>query len=272
MSGMELGLLAAVLLAAGFASGIIAGLLGVGGGIILVSVLFQTFVIFDLPTYLQIHMAVGTSLAIICFTGTQSARAHFKRGAVEVEVLKSWGPFIAVGALSGAIAARFIAPAGLKIIFATLALTMAVRMVTSKNGGEGGTAKITMAVQKALATLIGFFSALMGIGGGTLSVPLLNASGHDVLRAVATSSVLGVIIAVPATLGFIIGGWTLPDLPPLALGYVNVLAFLMIIPASMVAAPLGAKLAHKLSKPTLNKIFAGFLFVSGGRMLLALII
>ena len=272
MSDMELFLLAGVLLAAGFASGLIAGLLGVGGGIILVPVLFQTFVIFDLPTYLQIHMAVGTSLAIICFTGTQSARAHFKRGAVEVEVLKSWGGFVAAGALTGAIAARFIAPAGLKIIFATLALTMAVRMVTSKNGGEAGAASIAAGLQKALASLIGFFSALMGIGGGTLSVPLLNASGHDVLRAVATSSVIGVIIAVPATVGFIIGGWNLPDLPPLALGYVNVLAILMIIPASMAGAPLGAKLAHRLSKKNLNRIFAGFLFISGGRMLLALIV
>ena len=272
MSGVELGLLAGVLLAAGFASGIIAGLLGVGGGIILVPVLFQTFVLFDLPPYLQIHMAVGTSLAIICFTGTQSARAHFKRGAVDVDVLKSWGGFIAFGALVGAIAARSISPAGLKIIFATLALTMAVRMVTSKNGGEAGAAKIGMAVQKTLATLIGFFSALMGIGGGTLSVPLLNASGRDVLRAVATSSVFGVMIAVPATIGFMIGGWSLAGLPPLALGYVNLLAFLMIIPASLAGAPIGARLAHRLSKATLNRIFAGFLFVSGGRMLLALII
>ena len=264
--------LIAILLVAGFASGIIAGLLGVGGGIILVTVLYQTFVFFDLPSYLQIHMAVGTSLAIICFTGTQSARAHFKRGAVDVDVLKSWGAFIAIGALSGAIAARFIAPAGLKIIFATLALTMAVRMVTNKNAGEAGGMRVGVGLQKCLASLIGFFSALMGIGGGTLSVPLLNASGRDVLRAVATSSALGVLIAVPATLGFILGGWNLPELPPFSLGYVNGLAFLMIIPSSMAGAPLGAKLAHQLSKKTLNRIFAGFLFVSGGRMLLAIIV
>ena len=148
MSGMELGLLAGVLLVAGFASG--ADCRSVGGrrrhyfGAGVVSNLRD----FRPADYLQIHMAVGTSLAIICFTGTQSARAHFKRGAVEVEVLKSWGAFIAVGALSGAIAARFIAPAGLKIIFATLALTMAVRMVTSKNGGEAGTASITAGYKK----------------------------------------------------------------------------------------------------------------------------
>jgi uncharacterized membrane protein YfcA len=267
---VEYTILAAVLLLAGFSSGLIAGLLGVGGGIILVPVLFQTFIFFDLPTHLQIHMAVGTSLAIICFTGTQSARSHFKRDAVDVAVLKSWGGFIAVGALVGAVAARFIAPVGLKIIFATLALTMAMRMLTSQNGGEAGVARIGQGVQKALATLIGFFSALMGIGGGTLSVPLLNASGHDVHRAVGTSSVLGVVIAVPASLGFIIGGWSVPDLPPTAIGYVNYLAFLVMIPASMAGAPFGAKLAHRLSKKALNMIFAGFLLLSGGRMVLAI--
>lgn len=265
-------LLAGVLLVAGFSSGIVAGLLGVGGGMILVPVLFQTFVFFDLPTHLQIHMAVATSLAIICFTGTQSARSHYKRGAIDMEAVKSWAAFIAFGALIGAAAARFIAPAGLKIVFATLALTMAARMLLNKNAGEAGDASIRVGMQKALAVLVGFFSALMGIGGGTLSVPLLNASGRDVLRAVGTSSLFGIFIAVPATVGFIIGGWSLPDLPDYALGYVNLLAVAAIIPTSVMAAPLGAKLAHRLSKKTLNLIFASFLIVSGGRMLVAIFI
>ncbi len=268
----ELLILAAVLLIAGFASGIVAGLLGVGGGMILVPVLFQTFLFFDLPAHLQIHMAVATSMAIICFTGSLSARSHYKRGAVDMDVVKSWGLFIAFGALTGAVAARFIAPAGLKIIFATLALSMAARMLLNKNPGEAGDATIGVGLQKALASLVGFFSALMGIGGGTLSVPLLNASGRDVLRAVGTSSLFGIFIAVPAAIGFIIGGWSLPDLPDYALGYVNFLAVIAIIPTSMMAAPLGARLAHRLSKKTLNAIFAGFLIVSGGRMLVAIFI
>jgi uncharacterized membrane protein YfcA len=268
----ELVLLAIVLLVAGFLSGIVAGLLGVGGGMILVPVLFQTFIFFDLAAHLQIHMAVASSMAIICFTGSLSARSHFKRGAVDVEVVKSWGAFIAFGALVGAVAARFIAPVGLKIIFAGLALTMAARMLLNKNPGEAGAASIGLAMQKTLSSFVGFFSALMGIGGGTLSVPLLNASGRDVLRAVGTSSVFGVFIAVPATLGFMAAGWSLPNLPPLSLGYVNVLAVLAIIPTSMLAAPLGARLAHRLSKKALNSIFAGFLIVAGGRMLVAIFI
>lgn len=268
----ELVVLAVVLLVAGFVSGIVAGLLGVGGGMILVPVLFQAFLFFDLPTHLQIHMAVASSMAIICFTGSLSARSHFKRGAVDMDVVKSWGGFIAIGALVGAVAARFIAPAGLKIIFATLALSMAARMLLNKNPGEAGTASIGAAVQKSLASLVGFFSALMGIGGGTLSVPLLNASGRDVLRAVGTSSVFGVFIAVPAAVGFMIGGWSLPDLPAYAVGYVNLLAVAVIIPTSMLGAPLGARLAHRLTKKTLNAIFAGFLIVSGGRMLIAIFV
>ena len=268
----ELIVLALVLLVAGFLSGIVAGLLGVGGGMILVPVLFQTFIFFDLPLHLQIHMAVATSMAIICFTGSLSARSHFRRGSVDMEVVKSWGGFIAFGALVGAVAARYIAPAGLKIIFAALTLSMAARMLLNKNPGEAGAARISLFVQKTLASWVGFFSALMGIGGGTLSVPLLNASGRDVLHAVGTSSVFGVFIAVPAALGFMAGGWSLPDLPPLSIGYVNLVAVSAIIPASMLAAPLGARLAHRLSKKTLNGIFAGFLIVAGTRMLLAIFI
>jgi uncharacterized membrane protein YfcA len=158
----DLALLAVVLLVAGFLSGIVAGLLGVGGGMILVPVLFQTFIFFDLPAHLQIHMAVASSMAIICFTGTLSARSHFRRGAVDVDVVKSWGMFIAIGALAGAVAARYIAPAGLKIIFATLALSMATRMLLNKNPGEAGAASIGLVMQKGLASLVGFFSGADG--------------------------------------------------------------------------------------------------------------
>ena len=138
------------LLASGYVSGIIAGLLGVGGGIILVPVLFQTFVWFDFPAHLHIHMAVGTSLAIICFTGGQSARSHLKRGAVDIEILKSWAAFIGLGALLGALLARLIVPDGLKLIFATLALVLGARMLRGAKR-QGGTGPILSSrVQKLL--------------------------------------------------------------------------------------------------------------------------
>ena len=268
---VEMIALALALLAAGFASGIIAGMLGVGGGIVLVPVLFQTFVFFDLPAHLQIHMAVATSLAIICFTGTQSARSHLAMQAVDVDILKSWFIFVAVGALSGAIAARFIAPGGLKLVFAALTLFMGLRMLLSRDGGEGSVKILAAGLQKTGATLVGFLSALMGIGGGTLSVPLLGLSGRDVHKAVGTSSAIGVVIAVPATIGFMVAGWSVPDLPPYSIGYVNVMAFVLMIPASVLGAPFGARLAHRLSKPVLKYIFAGFLMLSSSRMIIALL-
>jgi uncharacterized membrane protein YfcA len=267
---IDIVVLIGVLLAAGFASGIIAGMLGVGGGIVLVPVLFQTFMFLGLPEHLQIHMAVATSLAIICFTGAQSARSHLARQAVDVDILKSWFFFVILGALCGAIAARFIAPVGLKLVFAGLTLFMGLRMLLSRDGGQGSPHELGLGLQKTGATLIGFFSALMGIGGGTLSVPLLGMSGRDVHKAVGTSSALGVVIAVPATLGFIVAGWHIRDLPDYSLGYVNALALGVIIPTSMLGAPLGARLAHSLAKPTLTYIFAGFLLLSSSRMIASL--
>jgi len=264
-------LLAVALAGAGFLSGLIAGLLGVGGGIVLVPALYQTFVFFDLPAGLQMHMAVGTSLAIICFTGAQSARSHFKRDAVEIDKLKSWGGFIIAGALAGAIASRFIAPSGLKLVFAALSLGLGVRMLL---GGQKSGAAVPVALsrfwQKTGALNIGFFSALMGIGGGTFSVPLLGRAGLDIHKAVGTSAALGVFVAIPATLGFMLAGQGLPALPPLSVGYVNMLALLLMIPTSILGAPIGVRLAHRLSENTLHYIFAGFLFLSGGRMALAL--
>lgn len=264
-------LLVAALAGAGFLSGLIAGLLGVGGGIVLVPVLYQTFVFFDLPAYLQMHMAVGTSLAIICFTGAQSARSHFKRDAVELTKLKSWGGFIIAGALVGAIASRFIAPSVLKLVFAALSLGLGVRMLARGQNTEAAKlSPLPVFWQKSGALNIGFFSALMGIGGGTFSVPLLGRSGLDIHKAVGTSAALGVFVAIPATLGFMLAGQGLPELPALSVGYVNMLALLLMIPASMLGAPLGVRLAHRLSETTLHFIFAGFLLLSGGRMALAL--
>jgi uncharacterized membrane protein YfcA len=267
----EIVLLTLGLVLSGYVSGIIAGLLGVGGGIILVPVLFQTFVWFDFPAHLQIHMAVGTSLAIICFTGGQSARSHLKRGAVDIKILRSWAVYVGLGALSGALLARLIVPEGLKLIFATLALVLGARMLRGAKRQDETGALLSLRVQKPLAGITGFLSALMGIGGGTLSVPLLGAAGRDMHHAVATSACLSVIIAVPAAVGFMLGGWTIPDLPPFTLGYVNLLALAVMIPASMMGAPTGAHFAHLLSARQLELVFAGFLLLSGTRMILALV-
>ncbi len=267
-----------LLAVSGLVSGLIAGLLGVGGGIILVPVLFQLFIFLGSDAAVQMHMAVATSLAIICFTSVQSWRAHARRGAVDFVILRHWAPAILVGAGLGALGARFISADGLKAIFMLLTLILSARifMVSGADAtpkqAEAKQSPISLAIQRLLVFLIGFFSALMGIGGGTLSVPLLTYSGRSVHQAVATSAGLGFFIAVPATLGFIIGGWHVSPLPPFTLGYVHVLAFAVMIPTTMIGAPLGVKLAHFLAPKTLRYIFGFFLLASGTRMLLAIIL
>lgn len=267
---MDMFVLVPALMLAGYASGLIAGLLGVGGGIVLVPVLYQCFVFFGYPEAVQIHMAVGTSLAIICFTGVRSARSHWQLGSVDRAILLSWGGFVGAGALVGALAAHYIAPTGLKIIFAALALTLGLRMLVTSRKDATPVAVLPMGVQKIASAAVGFFSALMGIGGGTLSVPLLGLSGRDVHKAVGTSAALGVLIAVPATLGFMLSDTGLATPPYLSVGYISLIAVALVFPLSVWAAPTGAKLAHKLSQKTLGYIFAGFLLVSGTRMLLAI--
>ena len=183
-----------------------------------------------------------------------------------MEVVKSWGAFIAMGALAGAVAARFIAPAGLKIIFAALALSMATRMLLNDNPGEAGEARFGATLQKALSSLVGFFSALMGIGGGTFAVSFMTLYGRNPREAVATSSGMGVLIAIPAVVGFVWAGWNDPLLPPFSLGYVNLVGMALIAPLSVLAAPWGAAIAHAISHKALIRAFAFFLAVTSVQM------
>lgn len=271
-------ILISVMLVAGCASGLMAGLLGVGGGVVLVPVLFQIFVFFNLPENLQMHMAVGTSLAIICFTGARSAQSHWRLGAIDKDILIGWCGFVAMGALAGALAARYVVPDGLKLVFAVISLSFGVQMLANNwrttpatpSQNSQSRAVIGAVLQKIGAFFVGLLSALMGIGGGTLSVPLIEMAGRTTHKAVGTSAALGVVVAVPASIGFIIGGMALTGRPPFSLGYISLPALAIITPITMLAAPLGAKLAHRLSQRTLALIFAAFLLASGGRMVLAI--
>lgn len=275
------------LLLAGYVAGVIAGLLGVGGGIVMVPVLFQAWVLIGVETSLQMHLAVGTSLAAICVTSLRSVQAHAKTGHVDFAVLRRWGPYVVGGALAGAVAARFVSGAQLTLLFALLTLVLGTRMALVPNAQErvqeGGKEDAASGVpaltppalaplgQAGLAGLIGFFSALVGIGGGTFSVPLLTRIGLVVHRAVATSAGIGLFIAVPGTLGFIASGWASAGLPPWSLGYVSLPAFMTLIPTTVLGAPVGARLAHRLSRRTLRLIFAGFLLLTATRMTAALL-
>ena len=265
-------MLVMVLSIAGLAAGVMAGLLGVGGGIIMVPVLFQAFIFLEVPEAIQMHLAVGTSLAIIIVTSMQSVRAHAKLGSVDIETIKLWALPIIIGASSGAILARLISADGLKGLFALLALTLGFRILLMPQNSEVIERKLPQIFEILGAGLIGLLSALMGIGGGTFSVPFMALLGKSMHKSVGTSAGIGFFIAVPAALGFVWAGQGSGGLPPYSVGFVNALAFLVMIPTTLIGAPYGARLAHRLEKRKLQIIFSCFLFLMGGRMLYALLV
>lgn len=265
---VELLELAAILAGAGVAAGLLAGLLGVGGGIVLVPVLDLAFGAAGVADHLRMHLAVGTSLASIVPTALSSARAHQRRGAIDAGVARSWSPAIGAGAALGAWIASGVRGAVLSAVFGVVAIIVGLRMLGG-DGGASGSRDHAATSRKWLPIPVGIgtLSAMMGIGGGTLSVPVLTALGLPVHRAVGTSAWLGFWIAVPAALGFAWLGYGTPGLPPFSVGYVSLLALVVLLPATVLAAPWGARVAHGLSKRQLSVAFGAFLLVTGGRML-----
>lgn len=271
LSTFDLAALTASLVIAAVAAGLMAGILGVGGGIVLVPVLFWILSFTAFPPDIAMHMAVATSLATIIFTSVSSARAHDRRGAVDRGLLRLWGPGIVLGALTGGLVARFIDADGLKAVFGGIALLVAVNMATPKTLVLSANLPGSRAVNAAISAVTGLLSALMGIGGGTLSVPILAAFSVEMRKAVGTAAAFGFLIAVPAVFGFVISGWSVPDRPPLSLGYVNLIGGAVILPFSVSFAPIGARIAHGLDTVWIKRIFAVFLFLTSLRMLSGLL-
>jgi uncharacterized membrane protein YfcA len=259
--------LAVVVAAAGLGAGLLAGLLGVGGGIILVPALDYAFGVAGVADGLRMHLAVGTSLASIVPTAIVSARSHRLRGAVDGDLARRWSPPIALGAALGSIIAASLHGRTLSGIFAVVALLVALRMIwRSGDGAVGGDRDATHWRWLPIPVGIGAVSALMGIGGGTLSVPVMTWLGRPVHRAVGTSAWFGLWIAVPAAAGYAWLGRGLPGLPPLSIGYVNLIALAVLLPSTTVAAPLGARVAHGLSRRQLSLAFGAFLLLTAARM------
>ena len=259
-------LIGGVMVAAAFA-GILAGLLGVGGGIVIVPVLFWVFTFTQLDPDIAMPVAVATSLATIIATAISSARAHHKRGAVDMALVKRWGPWMAAGALLGGAVAGLVDAAALMLVFGLVGLAVSVNLARPKTLVLAPDLPQRRAAQPALAGTIGTVSAMMGIGGGTLGVPILTAFSVPVHRAVGTASAFGLIIAVPAVLALIVAGLGVEDRPPLSLGYVNLVATALILPISTALAPRGAQLAHALDAKWVKRAFAVFLAITSLRML-----
>lgn len=263
--------LAAVLVVTGCVAGVLAGLLGVGGGFVVVPVLFTMLGLIDIDNSVRMHVAVGTSLASIVLTSLVSARSHHKRGAVDTELLKSWGIWIFAGSVCGALIAGSVGGATLSAVFAAVAVGVALYMSLTPAEFRIRDQLPSGPAGWASGSLIGGLSVMMGIGGGTLCVPFFNAFGFPVYRAVGTAAAIGLIIAVPAALGFIVTGWGIAALPEASVGHVNLLGLVLIAPFTTLTAPLGVRLAHRLSPRTLKLAFAFFLFATAIRMIAGLL-
>ncbi|MBY0363005.1 MAG: sulfite exporter TauE/SafE family protein [Phreatobacter sp.] len=264
----QLAILAVGLLAAGAITGILAGVFGVGGGAVIVPVLYELFGVVGVPVELRMALAVGTSLAIIIPTSIRSFQAHRAKGAVDMEILRAWAIPVVLGVIVGSLLARYAPPAVFKAVFVFVAGLSAWRLLTGKelNFGTGMPGRTGMI---ASGGVIGVLSSLMGIGGGQLGNLVMMAYGRSIHNAVATSSGLGVLISIPGALGYIYAGWPkAAEFPavaaiqfPFALGYVSLIGFLLFIPTSMWTAPLGARLAHSLPKRKLELSFGIFLLI-----------
>jgi len=259
--------LALGLIATGVVAGILAGLLGVGGGIVIVPVLFWIMTTLHFAPEIAMPIAVATSLITIIPTSISSMRAHNKRGAVDKSLLKLWGPAVAVGALVGGILSKVIDGEGLLLIFGFIAFAVSINMAIPKTLVISDALPKSSLVNRAIALVIGLFSSLMGIGGGTLSVPTLSAFSFPIHKAVGTAAAIGLLIAVPGVLGFIWSGMEVDGRPPLSLGYVSVPAAIVIFPVTFLCAPVGAGLAHSLNQRYLKLAFAVFLAITAVKML-----
>lgn len=252
----------------GLVAGILAGLLGVGGGLVIVPVLSMLFAMQGFAGDVIVHMAVGTSLATIVLTSIASVRAHHKKKAVLWPVVWKLVPGIIVGALMGAAVADAMPTGLLRAVFAGFEVLVAIQMFLSLRPQAGRDLPGRWGMSLA-GSGIGLISSIVGIGGGTLTVPFLVWCRVAVHQAIGTSSACGLPIAIGGTLGFIATGWKQPLLPALSSGYVYWPAWLGIVASSIIAAPMGARLAHRLAAHSLKKVFAVFLLVLATIMIFA---
>jgi uncharacterized membrane protein YfcA len=259
-------------IAAGIVTGILAGVFGIGGGAVIVPVLFELFRLFGVPEEVRIQLCIGTSLAIIIPTAIRSYRAHRARGLVIPEVVRIWTVPAVIGVVVGSAIAAVAPEAVFKVALVVIVWIIAARLVA---GGERWRVSETLpgnAQMRGYGFVIGLGSSLMGISGGSLATMALTVHGQPILAAVATSAGIGVPIAIVGTIGYALAG--LPHqsrVPPLSLGFVSLIGVVAIAPISSWVAPLGARLAHAMPKRWLELGFAAYLFLVGARFLASLI-
>jgi uncharacterized membrane protein YfcA len=268
----ELLLLAALIIVAGFVTGVLAGLFGIGGGALIVPVLYEVFRVLGVPDEVRFQLCVGTSIAIIVPTNIFSYFTHRGKGAVMMEVVRAWAVPAVIGVAAGSAIAAFAPGAVLKLAFVLIATVIAFKLLFGRESWRLGDDLPGSAAMAAYGVFVGLSASLMGISGGSVSNMILTLYGKPIHKAVATSAALGVPITAAGTIGYILAG--LPQqslLPPLSLGFVSLIGFALMAPVSSFTAPYGARLAHALSKRRLEIAFGCFLLVVCVRFAVSLI-
>ena len=259
-------ILGLLMLATGAVAGVLAGLFGIGGGIVIVPVLEAALGFVGVDAAIRMHVAVGTSLATIIPTSISSARAHYQRESVDVDIVRRWAVFVLIGALLGAWIASQVHSRVLALVFATLALLVAIKMAFLPDSRNLTDSVPRGPLVPAIPTAIGCFSSMMGIGGGTFSVMTLTLFNEPIHRAVGTAALFGLVISLPGTAGFMAAGWDDIRVPPGSIGYVSLVGLACIAPTTVLAAPLGARIAHAFPAKRLSMLFGAFLVIASVRL------
>ena len=251
-----------VLAVAAAGAGFMAGLLGVGGGIVMVPALYYAFTVLDFDIVTRMHLSVGTSLAIIIPTSIISTMTHKEYDAVDFKMVRSFGIFILAGVIGGTFLAVNLKTPALVLFFSIFALMVGLFFIFLREKLVDNPKQISAIVKNISGVIIGFISVPLGIGGGSLMVPFMRTFGYDIRKSIGTAAAVGFLIAVTGTITMITGGKIIDNVnTPYSVGYINLLGFAVFVPVTMVMARIGAKVVHKIDKKLLSKIFGIFLIL-----------
>ena len=251
-----------VLSIAASVAGFMAGLLGVGGGIIMVPALYYAFTVLDFDLATRMHISVGTSLAIIVPTSIISAKTHMEHKAVDVNLVKSFGIFIVLGVIGGTFLAVNLRTSDFILFFSIMAFRVGLFFIFFRDKFLENPKKIKDSIKNISGVAVGFISVLLGIGGGSLMVPFMRTFGYDIRKSIGTASAIGILIAISGTITMITGGEIINNIStPYTIGYINLFGFIVFVPVTMLMARIGAKAVYKIDKKLLSKIFGSFLII-----------
>ena len=261
--------LLAVLAVSATVAGFMAGLLGVGGGIIMVPALYYAFTVLDFDIVTRMHLSIGTSLAIIIPTSIISTKTHMEYDAVDFKMVKSFGIFILFGVIAGTFFAVNLKTPALILFFSIFAFMVGLFFIFLREKLVENPKKISNFIKNISGIIIGFISVPLGIGGGSLMVPFMRTFGYNIRKSIGTAAAVGFLIAVSGTITMIAGGKLIDNVnAPFSIGYINLLGFAVFVPVTMVMARLGAKAVYKINKKLLSKIFGTFLLIVSIRSLI----